>query len=82
MDFYCAAARLVVELDGGQHYEPRQAAYDAHRTLVLEAHGLRVIRFTNLEVLCSSELVLGEIIDALGRPHPSPLPGRERGRKP
>ena len=50
VDFYCHGAMLVIELDGVQHYEEHAKAYDAERTLFLEAAGLRVIRFTNAEV--------------------------------
>ena len=50
VDFYCASAKLVIELDGSQHYEEEGMAYDAMRTKVLEGYGLRVIRFTNLDV--------------------------------
>ena len=49
-DFYCAGAKLVIELDGGGHYEAKQTTKDALRTHVLEDMGFRVIRFTNLEV--------------------------------
>ena len=50
-DFYCHAAKLVIELDGGQHYEENALAYDAEWTKVLqETYGLKVIRFTNLEI--------------------------------
>ncbi len=49
-DFYCAKARLVVELDGGGHYEPEQQALDAQRTCELEKMGLRVLRFCNLDI--------------------------------
>ena len=49
-DFYCAKARLVVELDGGGHYEPGQAAKDRERTKALEDMGLRILRFSNLDV--------------------------------
>ena len=51
VDFYCHAVKLVVELDGAQHYEPEKAEKDRIRTRYLEAQGLRVLRFTNLEVL-------------------------------
>ena len=50
VDFYCAAANLVVELDGSQHYEEKEAAYDAERTEYLNQYGLRVIRIPNNEV--------------------------------
>ncbi len=47
-DFACRSLRLTIELDGGQHSE---SATDANRTQVIEAHGYRVIRFWNNEVL-------------------------------
>ena len=50
VDFYCYRARLVVELDGSQHCDSAEFRYDAHRTATLEAQGLKVIRFSNLDV--------------------------------
>ncbi|KFI52587.1 endonuclease domain-containing protein [Bifidobacterium biavatii] len=50
VDFYCAKARLVVELDGGGHYTVEQQAKDAKRTKDLEAEGLLVLRFANNQV--------------------------------
>ncbi|MGM9517460.1 endonuclease domain-containing protein [Acidaminococcus timonensis] len=50
VDFYCARARLVVELDGGQHYDPGAKQYDALRSRRLQEYGLKVIRFTNRDV--------------------------------
>lgn len=50
VDFYCAKARLVVELDGGGHYHKEQADKDRLRTACLEAKGLRVLRLSNLDV--------------------------------
>ena len=49
-DFYCAQARLVVELDGGGHYTTEQAEKDAIRTKTLEAMNLSVIRICNLDI--------------------------------
>ncbi len=51
VDFYCAAAKLVIELDGSQHYESAGMDYDAQRTAYLEGLGLCVLRFSNTEVL-------------------------------
>ena len=51
VDFYCHKAKLIVELDGSQHYEPREMEKDAARTAYLESQGLCVLRFTNTEVL-------------------------------
>ena len=49
-DFYCAKAKLVIELDGGGHREENQKGYDVERTKVLEAYNLKVIRFENEDV--------------------------------
>ena len=46
-DFYCHGAKLIVELDGSQHYEEHARAYDEERTRFLEAAGLSVLRFPN-----------------------------------
>ncbi len=50
VDFYCAKARLVIELDGGGHYEPEQARKDAIRTADLNSMKLNVIRICNLDI--------------------------------
>ena len=50
VDFYCAKAKLVVELDGSQHYEPEAMQKDQERTTFLEKQGLKVLRFTNREI--------------------------------
>ncbi|MBW3092744.1 endonuclease domain-containing protein [Bifidobacterium sp. 82T10] len=50
VDFYCAKAKLVVELDGGGHYTLEQQARDAKRTKDLEAASLLVVRFANNQV--------------------------------
>ncbi len=49
-DFYSAQAKLIVELDGSQHYQDDQRAKDEERTAFLEGYGLRVIRIPNIEV--------------------------------
>lgn len=49
-DFYCAKARLVVELDGGGHYRVEQTEKDMVRTADLERMDLLVLRFSNLDV--------------------------------
>ena len=50
VDFYCHKAKLIIELDGGGHYEPEAQQKDIARTKYLESLGLKVLRFTNLEV--------------------------------
>ena len=47
VDFYCAAAKIVVELDGSQHYTPTQQQYDLERSAFLEKLGLSIIRIPN-----------------------------------
>lgn len=69
LDFFCAEAGLVVELDGGQHND--RAAYDARRTAYLQSLGLRVIRFWNGEVLANRDGVCLTILRACGGEHPS-----------
>ena len=49
-DFYCAKAKLVIELDGGGHYETVQLEKDAARTEELEAMDLTVLRICNLDI--------------------------------
>lgn len=50
VDFYCAKAGIVIEIDGIQHYWKKQYLYDKKRTEKLESYGLQVIRFTNKEI--------------------------------
>ncbi|MNR12151.1 hypothetical protein D3C85_1284910 [compost metagenome] len=73
VDFYCAAARLVIELDGSQHHAPEAIEYDRQRTRELEALGLRVIRFDNRQVLRELPGVLEVIGDAVGIPPGPPF---------
>ena len=50
VDFYCHEARLIIELDGSQHYEDREIKKDAVRTEMLEKRDLTVIRIPNNEI--------------------------------
>ena len=50
VDFFCFKARLVIELDGSQHYTEDGMEYDSIRTDILEKYNLEMLRFTNLEV--------------------------------
>ena len=49
-DFYCASAKLVIEIDGSQHYYPDEMEYDKRRTTVLEKYKLTVMRISNYEL--------------------------------
>ena len=63
VDFFCAQAKLIVEVDGGQHAE--QHLQDAARTRWLEERGYRVLRFWNNEILGNTEGVVLAILEAL-----------------
>ncbi|MFQ5671837.1 MAG: DUF559 domain-containing protein [Nitrospinales bacterium] len=65
LDFYCHEARLGIELDGGQHNEPKREADDRKRTAFFEQKGVHVLRFWNNEVFAQTEGVLQSIYDAL-----------------
>nr|WP_305906569.1 endonuclease domain-containing protein [Methylomarinum sp. Ch1-1]MDP4519258.1 endonuclease domain-containing protein [Methylomarinum sp. Ch1-1] len=74
VDFYCAAARLVVELDGSQHFEAQHREADQNRDEYLRSLGLTVLRFDNRQVLAETEAVL----EVIRRIPPAPL--FQRGR--
>lgn len=61
VDFYCASAALVIELDGGQHYTPEGREQDRQRDADLMARGLTVLRFSDRDVLTNIEGVREEI---------------------
>lgn len=50
VDFYCAKAKLVIELDGSQHFEKSAIKYDNERTRYLEQYGLTIVRIPNNEI--------------------------------
>jgi very-short-patch-repair endonuclease len=76
-DFVCQSARLIVEVDGGQHSESEA---DARRTTWLESVGYRVLRVWNQDVLENIEGVLIHIAEALAAA-PSPTSTSEQARK-
>ncbi len=81
VDFVCIEARLVVEVDGGQHVGSQ---YDAMRTAYFESVGFRVVRFWNTDVLIDTEAVLSVVyneLTALDVPRPNPSPADGSGVK-
>ena len=58
VDFYSPAPKLVIEVDGGQHHREKGVENDAVRDAHLEANGLKVLRFTNLQALRSTDAVV------------------------
>jgi very-short-patch-repair endonuclease len=67
LDFYCREHQLGVELDGGQHFTVAGQAHDEKRTAHLAGLGLRVLRFSNRELLEDPEAVLAALARACGR---------------
>ncbi len=71
LDFYCVAARVGVEVDGGIHARPEVAAYDAARTAWLADRGVRIVRVPNAAVLRDAGAVADEIAALLAALHPT-----------
>jgi len=63
VDFFGPVVRLVIEVDGSQHFEPEQARDDQFRTDFLNSCGLRVLRFDDRQVLLETDAVLTRIFD-------------------
>ena len=66
VDFYCHRAKLVIEIDGSQHYEENEIAYDEERSAYLQSLGLKVVRYSNREITWNFKKVC-EQIDGLIR---------------
>jgi very-short-patch-repair endonuclease len=78
LDFYCVKSKLGVEADGGQHAEPEGELADQLRTERLNALGVRVIRFSDVDILKDTDAVIAEILRRLettALPSPLPSPG-------
>ena len=65
VDFYCPAAKLIIELDGGQHYFKENIAKDEERYRFLNGLGFRVLRFSNMDVFNDLEGVAKEFYNHL-----------------
>ena len=65
VDFYCAKARLVIELDGGQHFEDEHQEKDIIRDKALMDIDLLVLRFDNYQVLTETESVINRIYEVV-----------------
>jgi very-short-patch-repair endonuclease len=74
-DFICHRAKLILELDGGQHGRDALAGKDQVRDAWLQSRGYRVLRFWNAEVLKNLDLVLARIAQELPPSQPSPARG-------
>jgi very-short-patch-repair endonuclease len=79
-DFVYHAARLVIELDGGQHFSDQAERADARRSTVIEAKGFQVLRFSNYDFMTNREGVLETIATAVAARAPTLTLPRRRGR--
>ena len=70
-DFFCLESNLVIEVDGDYHNERDQKEYDDGRTYELQELNVKVIRFTNREIIENRDLVITEILKHLKRRHPN-----------
>jgi very-short-patch-repair endonuclease len=65
LDFYCAAAKLAIEIDGAVHNEPKQIAHDRRRTAWLHERGVRVMRLSAVSVMTDQAAVVDFIYDVV-----------------
>lgn len=65
VDFYCPSARLAIEIDGDSHYVDDAPQYDKSRQEFIEDNGIKVIRFTNQEVIENIEGVVQKITEVV-----------------
>ena len=80
VDFYCPAARLVIELDGGQHFEEEGKTRDMLRDEYLRGIGIKVLRFSDRDVFKNIEGVIEEILGNLPEPpNPPSIPPFVKG---
>ena len=79
VDFVSHAAKVIFELDGGQHFEDAHEARDAARDAYLRSKGFRVLRFNNYDVVTNREGVLTTIAAVLGKAVAPSLPSPASG---
>ena len=82
VDFCIPSAKMIIELDGSQHYEPDSKAYDKQRDAFLNAQGYTVLRYTNFDIKKNFDGVCSDILKHIERTSStakgrSPFPNRE-----
>jgi very-short-patch-repair endonuclease len=77
----CHAAKLVIELDGGQHFSDQAEQADAARSAAIEAQGFKVLRFSNHDVMTNRAGVLETITAAVAERAPTLALPRKRERE-
>ena len=65
VDFYVAAARIVIELDGSQHYEPENQEADMQRDAYLQENGCKILRYSNADINLRFQQVCEDILNHL-----------------
>ncbi len=65
LDFYCSKAKLALEVDGGQHFSDEGKAKDMKRNEYLEKMGIRVLRFTNRDIIDNLDSVIQVIYEKI-----------------
>jgi len=80
-DFVCHGVKLVIEIDGGQHFSDEGERADIARSAVIEAKGFKVLRFSNHDVMTNRTGVLETIAAAVAERAPTPTLPRKRGRE-
>lgn len=80
VDFYCPEYKIAIEADGGQHYDMKNMKRDEARTKIINKYGIKVLRFSDTDILCKTdavcESILAEVVN--NSPHLNPLPVGER----
>ena len=72
VDFYCPSLRLVIEIDGSQHYDDAALQYDAIRTNYFSSLSIRTLRFTNTDINRNIDGVVMRILEEIQSPPPAP----------
>jgi very-short-patch-repair endonuclease len=79
-DFYCHKIKLVIEVDGEVHFNGEAEEHDDGRSGVMEKFGIKIIRFTNEQVLCNQDIVIQQINEFITREASPALLGARDGR--
>ncbi len=82
VDFFCLELSLAIELDGGHHFEPNQRAYDLERQRYIESLGIKVVRYSNVNINDDIGAVLENLLQHVRRRALRLPPSRPTTRRP